>query len=65
MTSLISMTQTQSALLTMAVVAVMFVMFLRETYPTEVVAMVGLSVLLLTGALEYEAALAVFSNQAP
>ncbi len=65
MISLINMTQTQSAILTLVVVAVMFLMFLREIYPTEVVAMGGLSVLLVTGALSYDDALSVFSNPAP
>ncbi len=65
MTSLFSLTQTQSAILTLAVVGVMFVMFLRELYPTEVVAMVGVSILLVSGALDYDSAVAVFSNPAP
>ncbi|NNK78226.1 MAG: SLC13 family permease [Litoreibacter sp.] len=43
----------------------MFLLFVRETYPTEVVAIGGASVLLLTGVLPYERALEVFSNPAP
>lgn len=65
MTDLISLTQTQSAILTLAVVVVMFGLFLREVLPTEVVAMIGAAVLLVTGVLPYDAALAVFSNPAP
>jgi len=48
-----------------AVVLAMFVMFIRETYPTEVVALGGVSVLLATGVLPYDAGLAVLSNPAP
>jgi len=55
---------TQS-ILTLAVVAVMFVLFIRETYPTEVVAIAGAAVLLAAGFLPYEAALGVLSNPAP
>ena len=55
---------TQS-ILTLAVVAAMFVLFIRETYPTEVVAIAGAAVLLAAGLLPYEAALGVLSNPAP
>ncbi len=53
------------AFMALAVVAVMFILFIRETYPTEVVAIAGAAVLLLTGVLPYEAALPVLSNPAP
>lgn len=46
-------------------VAGMFVLFIREAYPTEVVALSGAAFLLLTGVLPYDKALAVFSNPAP
>jgi di/tricarboxylate transporter len=65
MVDLFQLTQTQSALLTMAVVVGMFVMFLREVYPTEVVAMIGVSVLLATGVLPYDAAVTALANPAP
>ncbi len=65
MTDLISLSQFQSAWLTIAVVAIMFVMFLREIYPTEVVAMIGVMLLLVTGVLAYDDAVATFSNPAP
>ena len=65
MDNFLSLTQTQSAILTMAVVAGMFVMFLRELYPTEVVAMIGVSILLATGVLPYEAAVMALANPAP
>ncbi|MWD26928.1 SLC13 family permease [Aquicoccus sp. SCR17] len=53
------------AFLTLATVAVMFVFFVRETYPAEVVAIGGASVLLLLGVLPYDAALSVLANPAP
>ena len=53
------------ALTALAVVAVMFVLFFRETYPTEVVAIAGVSVLLISGVLPYDRALEVLSNPAP
>jgi len=49
----------------LAVVAVMFTLFFREVYPTEVVAISGASVLLALGLLPYEEALHVLSNPAP
>ena len=65
MTDLISLSQVQGAWLTLAVVVIMFTMFLREVFPTEVVAMSGVSILLVTGVLPYEVAVNVFSNPAP
>ena len=65
MDSYLPLTDTQAAILTMAVVIGMFLMFLRESYPTEVVAMGGMSVLLATGVLPYQDAVAVLSNPAP
>ncbi len=53
------------AYLTLAVVAGMFAMFLRESYPTEVVALSGVALLLVLGVLPYDAALSVLSNPAP
>ncbi|WP_375255346.1 SLC13 family permease [Yoonia sp.] len=65
MGDLFQLTQMQGAILTMAVVVVMFAMFLREVYPTEVVAMIGVSILLATGVLPYEAAVMALANPAP
>ncbi|MBR2575138.1 MAG: SLC13 family permease [Loktanella sp.] len=65
MSDLLTLTQPQQAWLTLAVVVGMFVLFLRETYPTEVVAMGGVSILLVTGVLPYQAAVDTFSNPAP
>ncbi|MBC6438634.1 MAG: SLC13 family permease [Rhodobacteraceae bacterium] len=64
MISLTLSTGTQ-AIAALAVVVLMFVMFVRERYPTEVVALAGVSVLLITGLLPYQDALAVLSNPAP
>jgi len=43
----------------------MFLLFLRESFPTEVVAIFGVALLLISGVLPYDAALAVLSNPAP
>ena len=59
------LTETGSAILALMVVAGMFIMFLRESYPTEVVAIGGVAVMLATGILPYQSALAVLSNPAP
>lgn len=57
--------QSWHAGLSLGIVAVMFILFVRESYPTEVVAIGGVAFLLLTGVLPYDAALEVFSNPAP
>lgn len=57
--------QSAQALMTLGVVAAMFVLFVRETYPTEVVAIAGAAVMLVFGLLPYDAALNVLSNPAP
>ncbi|MEL7212770.1 MAG: SLC13 family permease [Pseudomonadota bacterium] len=56
---------TGGAIATLSVVAVMFVLFLRETYPTEVVAIAGVALMLVMGVLPYDKALTVLSNPAP
>ena len=53
------------ALFALGVVAVMFLLFLRESFPTEVVAIFGVALLLISGVLPYDVALAVLSNPAP
>ncbi len=53
------------ALFTLAVIAGMFVLFLRETFTTEVTAMAGAAVLLIGGVIPTEHVLSVFSNPAP
>ena len=61
----LSLGQSAQAILALVVVAAMFVLFLREALPTEVVAILGVAVLLISGALPYEAAVSVLSNPAP
>ncbi|MDA7967087.1 SLC13 family permease, partial [Ruegeria sp.] len=61
----LSLTETGSAILALVVVAGMFILFLREVYPTEVVAIGGVALMLVTGILPYQSALAVLSNPAP
>ena len=49
----------------LAVVALMFAGFLRERFPTEVVALGGVAIMLVLGILPYDAAVNVLSNPAP
>lgn len=49
----------------LAILAVMFVLFVRETYPMEVTALGGAAVMLITGLLPVKDATAVLSNAAP
>jgi di/tricarboxylate transporter len=62
---LFELTQLSQAILAMVIVAVMFILFLRETLPTEVVALAGAASLLALGLLPYEDAQMVLSNSAP
>ena len=57
--------QLYDAYITLAIVALMFVAFLKEWVPTEVVALGGAALALALGVLPYEAAIAVLSNPAP
>ena len=57
--------QAWHAWLSLGIVAIMFTLFVRESYPTEVVSIGGVAFLLFTGGLPYETALGVFSNPAP
>ena len=63
--SFIDLTETQSAIAALLTVLGMFVLFVRESYPTEVVAIAGVAFLLILGVLPYESALNVLSNPAP
>ncbi len=65
LTALIDLNQTTQALLALGTVVVMFALFVREAYPTEVVAIGGVAFLLATGVLPYSDALDVLSNPAP
>ncbi|WP_164658044.1 SLC13 family permease [Tropicibacter sp. Alg240-R139] len=62
---LIQLSETGSAILSLIIVGVMFVLFLREVFPTEVVAIAGVSLMLVTGVLPYDVALPVLANPAP
>ena len=62
---LFQFSQTGQALMTLGVVLVMFFLFVREYYPTEVVAIAGACMMLLLGLLPYDSALEVLSNPAP
>ena len=53
------------AIVALCVVVMMFALFVRETFPTEVVAIAGVALLLGLGILPYEDALSVLSNPAP
>jgi di/tricarboxylate transporter len=53
------------ALAAIAIVAVMLVLFVRETYPVEVTAVAGAAAMLVLGILPERQALAVLSNPAP
>ncbi len=63
--SLIEFSHATHAWIALAVVVVMFVLFVKEVYATEVVAIGGVSLLLVLGVLPYEAGLAVLANPAP
>ena len=54
-----------AALAVIAVTLVMFALFVGETLPTEVVALLGATFLLASGILPHDKALEVFSNPAP
>mgnify|MGYP003665329975 FL=1 len=61
----LNLSQGSSAILALIVVVVMLVMFVRETLPTEVVALAGAAVMLALGILPYDDAQAVLQNSAP
>ncbi|NIZ14786.1 SLC13 family permease [Phaeobacter sp. HF9A] len=56
---------TTGAIVALLIVLAMFVAFLRESYPTEVVAICGVAAMLITGVLPYQEALPVLANPAP
>ncbi|SLN31577.1 Citrate transporter [Falsiruegeria litorea R37] len=62
---LLQLSETGSAIVALIIVGVMFVLFLREVFPTEVVALAGVSLMLVTGVLPYDVALPVLANPAP
>ncbi|SEG21939.1 SLC13 family permease [Jhaorihella thermophila] len=62
---LIEFSDTGGAIAALAVVLVMFALFMRERYPAEVVAIGGAAAMLALGLLPYDEALRVLSNPAP
>ncbi|SCZ54200.1 Di-and tricarboxylate transporter [Epibacterium ulvae] len=65
MIHLLNLGPNAAPILALVIVMVMFLAFLREAYPTEVVAVMGVALMLATGVLPYDAALPVLSNPAP
>ncbi|WP_425039631.1 SLC13 family permease [Primorskyibacter sp. S187A] len=65
MADFFALSEMAQAVLALCVVFAMFALFVREVFPTEVVAIGGVAVLLATGVLPYASALAVLSNPAP
>ncbi|NBD29365.1 MAG: SLC13 family permease [Alphaproteobacteria bacterium] len=65
MIELFDLGRNADAIVTLTIVVVMFLLFLRETFPTEVVAIAGVALMLVAGVLPYEQALTVLSNPAP
>jgi di/tricarboxylate transporter len=65
MLNLFDLPDVAAPLITIGVVVVMFLLFLRETLPTEVTAIVGAATLLALGLLPYDMAVNVLSNTAP
>ena len=61
----LGLTTNGQAILSLVIVGFMFVLFLREIFPTEVTALMGASLMILFGLLPYDAGLAVLSNPAP
>ncbi|ATG49502.1 dATP pyrophosphohydrolase [Celeribacter ethanolicus] len=57
--------ETTEAVLALVVVGLMFAMFVREIFPTEVVAITGAALMIVLGILPYDAGLKVLSNPAP
>ena len=62
---MLSLFEHKDAVIALITLVVMFFLFVRKTYPAEVVALTGLSFLLLSGVLPHETALTVLSNPAP
>ncbi|MEO1025928.1 MAG: SLC13 family permease [Pseudomonadota bacterium] len=65
MADLFDLSQSVQAALALAVVGVMFALFIREIYPPEVTAISGAAAMLALGILPYEDAVSVLSNPAP
>ncbi len=57
--------ETATALLALGIVLAMLVMFVRETYPADVTAVLGAALMLLLGLAPYDLATKVLANPAP
>ncbi|MBW6416652.1 SLC13 family permease [Celeribacter sp. PS-C1] len=62
---LFQFSQMTEAVIALVVVGLMFVLFMREVFPTEVIAITGAALMMVLGILPYDAALSVLSNPAP
>lgn len=61
----LDLSQTTQAFVALLILAAMFVMFVRETFPMEVVAIAGAALMLILGLLPIKDAVSVLSNSAP
>ncbi|MGQ0609803.1 MAG: SLC13 family permease [Paracoccaceae bacterium] len=61
----LELSQTAQPVVALTILAVMFALFVRETYPMEVVALSGAAVMVVLGILPISAASSVLSNSAP
>jgi len=61
----LDLSQSTQAILALSILAGMFVLFVRETYPVEVTAMGGAAVMVILGLLPIKDGVAVLSNSAP
>ena len=61
----LGLTDTEGAIIALVVVGVMFALFLREIFPTEVVAILGAAAMLGLGLVPYDEARLVLANPAP
>ncbi|MCB2140262.1 MAG: SLC13 family permease, partial [Rhodobacteraceae bacterium] len=61
----LDLSQTAEAIIALGILATMLAMFVRETFPVEVVAIGGASVMLVLGILPHDDVTAVLSNNAP
>ncbi|WP_319826115.1 SLC13 family permease [Thalassovita sp.] len=62
---LLQLSHSLQAVMALLVVVAMFALFVKEVFPTEVVAITGVALMLVLGLLPYQAALDVLSNPAP
>ena len=58
----LELSQTTQAVVALLILATMFILFLRETYPVEVTAIAGAALMLVIGILPVKAGIEVLSN---